>query len=234
MNEFEKQSQDQNPYYNRIHGMAQFQIQIAITILPIGAGIAGFISQQTYTTPILLALGMVWAGLFVIALSIVFCLNAIKIQPGRLRQRENLEKNYFGGSAALIIGMLFLVISPIGFPLNKFATRSQIEMSALGKEYRFSLSKNTSNLITTNILSKDITTQDYPYLRIEPVISDETCIAVTKKKEIPPKYDQDTWLTVWNITVDSTCSFGDYVVIFKLWHETDLRGQTQVTVKIEN
>lgn len=222
-----------NSLYDRIYRMAQFQTQIAIAILPIGAGVAGFISQQPLTFPILAALGLVWLGLAAITVSIIFSLKVIRTEPGNYDKRKKMERDYGIAIFTFIVGIFFLIISPFGFPLNKYVTPSQIEMKPSSEIYRVSYSQDNSPNLTVVIYSKDIPSQEYRSLQIKPEASESACLFVTKLNDLPPEYTHDTWLTIWSVSMSPSCAYGDYVILFKLWQGRNLRGQTSVVIKID-
>lgn len=219
--------------YTRIYNVAQFQTQVAITLLPLGAGAAGFIGQQSYTFPILTALILIWLGLFVISISIILSLRVISTEHGNLGNYIVFKNNYQKSILTFILGIFCIVISPAGFAINRYLSSPQIVIKASSEIYRVSYTQKSTLNLTMVISSDGITDQEYQSLRIESVVSDPACISVTKKNELPPVNARDTWLTVWDVSVTPGCTYGDYLILYKLWQGTEMRGQTRIIIKVE-
>jgi len=215
----------------KIMNISQFLVQVSITVLPIGVAASSYIAQQKNSSAGLVALGAVWIGLMIFAASIFLNLSVIRTMEVKTPiQRRNFETKFQAGVSTFVIATICLVASPAGFATNQLITPKEVDLKLSSESIHFTISKPSAmNIVVT---AHDINLKEYSSLSIDPVVSDPTCLAVSKVSEQPPAFAKGVWLTIWQISSQDTCANGDYSIVFNVETGRELRGQTQLLVKI--
>jgi hypothetical protein len=218
---------------DRIYSIAQFLIQVSVAVLPIGAAVSGFIAQQERSISVFYSLGLVWLGLFLIACSVFINLKVVTTkEPSSPAERKRLERNFYLAITPFIIGTLFMVVSPLGYVYNQFLVPPKIALKSTSDIVKLVLTKDNTVETKIVVIANDMPLEDFAHLAVKAIVTDDTCLLVSKIGEQSPIYDNDTWLTEWNVSANISCLPGDYVIIFKVWDGKYMRGHTQVVVKI--
>ena len=222
-------------FYNRVYALAQFQAQVSIAALPIGAGVVGFVAQQGYSISMLASLIMVWTGLLIISISIFLNLDVVNFkEPITANERDNFVRASKRAMSLFVAGALLLIASPISFASEKiFASRSpNITISSEVLDVDLGNSHSMEKNIVMTILN--VEEDRAKAIKTLVVYTNNNCISVSKENEIMPSSINDAWVKVWRISVRPTCPLGDNVIQFYLLHHGDIIGKSTLMVKIEN
>jgi len=222
-----------NTFYQRIYNLAQFQSQVAIAALPIGAGVAGFLSQQAYSTAMIATLAMVWLGLLGISVSIFLNLGVISSEePNTPNERNDFISASRRALALFVAGAALLITSPAGFAINRVNTSKipDITLSSSVLTVRANDRQATEFSLVMTILKVDH--NHFEDIKTTISYSNLQCISAVKENDLPPTPRNHVWIKTWKIRVAPACPIGDEIIEFNLTQDGKQVGSAFLLVKI--
>lgn len=219
---------------DRFYSSAQSIIGLAIGVLPLGAGVSVYITQQDTSLPTFLLTGVLWSGLLIIVASVIASLRVIRTpEPMTPGDRPILAKKYQLAVTLFTIGVLLIALAIGGFATKKLISPEEISLKLSSESVEFDSKISILTEAQIFLIADNVNVKSYPSLHIETIISDSKCLTVTKIGDQPPVYSNDTWISIWKISKQPACCClnGDYNVTFKIWKWTELVSQVTLTIR---
>lgn len=200
---------------DRMDEIANRLIQIILSILPIVAGIIGVLFQQQKKLEfigIVIALGLA---------SLMFVLSALlNIQVQRFPETYSddddlkLYRLYRNGVTFFTVGVILVMISPIGFATNALnPALPSAKISLAQKEIDFTDPVPGSKLHDSAAIAIDKSEQ--VQLNIQISSSDESCLKPSLNSLDLNLSANRSKLITWENVVGNACSTGNYIILIE-------------------
>lgn len=222
---------------DRLRTVANSLVQIAVAVLPIGAGVCGIILQTKFTAMLGFTVFIVWVAMVILGVSIFVNLNALRSSESASGNLQRIANNLSRGLYLFVIGIILLTVSPLGLIANAMSPSPQLEMVFAQSEIMALLppvvagpASNPAE-VPFEIFVRYSGPNEQP-LDLVPDTGSADCIRGTLTTPKVQLRDGDTQVVHGSLSVAPACKEGYYWFSVKALYAAHVAGAGKMNVRI--